>query len=111
MSWDKGKNSLQLFWQKMCKEKGYRNADGSEPLAEEAKRVYEENEAFNKHLSKIKKFAKEKKFIVTLEDNRKVLVIPNSGEYKQTYEYLAGLRRTYGDNEHGSGIVFQGNRC
>ena len=94
-----GESPLQNFWRKMCKKKGYTNADGSEPSAEEAKRVYEENKAYDKHLLKIKTFAKEKKFIVTLKDSRKVLVIPNKGEYKQTYEYLAGLRRAYGDND------------
>jgi len=56
-------------------------------------------ECYNKHLPKIKKYAKIQSNIVTLDDSRKVLVVPGSGEYRQTYEYLAGLRQTHGDND------------
>ena len=93
---------MQELYVKKCNEKGYLNSEGNGPSAEEAKRVYEENKAYDKHLPKIKKYATDKNYknyIVTLEDNRKVLVIPNKGEYKQTYEYLDSLRRTYGDND------------
>jgi len=54
---------------------------------------------YNKHLPKIKEYANIPSNIVTLKDSRKVLLIPNTGEYKQTYAYLAGLRQTLGDDD------------
>ena len=54
---------------------------------------------FNKHWSKIQQSARDENNYETLDDGEKVFVVPSTGgKYKQTYEYLANLRRADDDD-------------
>ena len=48
---------------------------------------------FDKHWSKIQQYARDENNYETLDDGEKVFVVPANGQYKQTYNYLANLRR------------------
>jgi len=90
----KGEHPLQLFWQQMCKEKGYLIA-GKVPSSKEAKRVYEEHEAFNRHWPKIQSYARDGNNYETLEDGKEVFVVPRRSD---AYDYLSNLRRADNDD-------------
>jgi len=87
--WKKGENPLQLWYKRECQRLEYYNADGSEPSAEEAKRVYEENEGFKYHLQKIQELAADG----TTNWRNDVFYFgetKENKEYKTTRDYIEG---------------------
>ena len=92
--YENGQGPLQQWWQQMCKEKGYLIA-GKVPSSKEAKRVYEEHEAFNRHWPKIQSYARDGNNYETLEDGKEVFVVPRRSE---SYIYLTTLRRADDDD-------------
>ena len=57
-----------------------------------------EMNAFNKHWPKIQQYARDENNYETLDDGEKVFVVPSTGKYKKTYEYLSNLRRANNDD-------------
>jgi len=67
----------------------------------EMKREVRDNKelkVFNKHWPKIQRCARNERNYETLDDGERVFVVPKSGEYKETWSYLANLRRADDDD-------------